>query len=467
MVSLMENLKSFNVSSSRSYKYFCFTIAASVWFYAAYFRTSFGPIADVLENEFDTNTSGVTLINSVYYLTYSFLVIPYGILLQKISPKYLLLYSAFGFAISSLLFSFSNNLVYATIISGICGGLTAPTFISIIKLVEEYWFTTKELPFIIGLQTFFGYSLLFAFRYIQAAVYEKYKNWQITYYFFSICSFLTFIIFLFIVIYDHKREYNKNNSEADDHELLDVTHDKTYKYTAADHDPQVPPYSSITTKLKYAICNRLNWLLCIWGFCAIVIINGFNGLWLINYLRTKFSYSRSLSALISGLYYFTRAFVAIVYGKLAMYYKKRKIFLIIATLSWSGSIFIIYCPQNTHLSLIIIASIISGSGAPIWNILWTLTREYNNYYKCKDIASGMITSIANLGGFSSQLFIAELIDISFAKNNNENGEDNKYTVDNYNDGFIVIPFIILLALIVVLMLKETNARNLDHDYFSK
>eukprot|EP01084_Bolivina_argentea_P274721 468310_1 len=442
------------------YKYFCFAIAVSVWFYGVYFRSSIGPIADVLEETLNTTAVGITMVNSFYYVTYSLSLIPYGLILQYISPKYMILYSSFSFSIASLLFSFSTNVTYATTFSALCGLFLAPAFLSIIKLVEDYWFSTQYLPFMIALQTFFGYNLLFGLRYLQAWIYESHDDWQITYYFFSACSITSFLIFLMITIYDFRYTTQINNET----QLLDTVTDNYDTDTPTVHVISVPiaHKQTIFFKLKYAMCNKLNWMLCVWGFCAITIINGFNGLWLINYFMLKFNYTRTLAAFISGLYYMTRAFTGLAYGKLAVYYKKRKIFLIIATMCWFGSIFTIYCPQKTHLTFIIIATLISGMGAPVWNVYWTLSREYNHYYNCKDIASGFNNSVSNLAGFASQLFIAELIDISY-----ENSNNDEYTVHNYNNGFIVMPIMVSVALIMVLLLKETNAKYLDENYYQE
>ena len=101
--------------------------------------------------------------------------------------------------------------------------------------------------------------------------------------------------------------------------------------------------------------------------------------------------------------------------------------------------------------------------------MWSLNREYNNYFKCKDIATGITNCFQNLGGFVSQLLIAELIDISWnnrgANDYINNTNDGNYTVNDYNYGFILIPIAVFLAIISSLLMKETNAKNLDAQYY--
>lgn len=90
------------------------------------------------------------------------------------------------------------------------GLFSGPAFLAILKLAENEWFNTKKMPVIVGIQVMLSYLLLSGFQILQAWIYDKYKTWQITYYFFALSCIISFILFLIITIYDKCKESNTN-----------------------------------------------------------------------------------------------------------------------------------------------------------------------------------------------------------------------------------------------------------------
>ena len=105
--------------------------------------------------------------------------------------------------------------------------------------------------------------------------------------------------------------------------------------------------------------------------------------------------------------------------------------------------------------------------ASVWGIMWTLSREYNNYYNCKDVASGLTNCCTNIAGFVAQFLIGDLIDVSWKLRGggfvSENDRD--YIEDDYNFAFIVVPISIGVGFIASLFLKETHGVSLDENYY--
>ena len=253
-----------------------------------------------------------------------------------------------------------------------------PAFLALLKLTENEWFNTEYIPFMIGIQVFLGYGLLVIFQIIQAWVYERFNDWQVTYYFFAGLCFISFIIFVIILIYDYyKANMMYDNIEDEDPQLV-LTRIKNGEYSSTKRsisysmskkrsslfrdDTNTELNQKLSTKYKYAVKNIQNWLLITWGFCGLMIVNGVYGLWMINYLMVKFGFSRSISASINGTYYIARAVIAPIVGKLSIRFQKRKIFLIGGALLWTSTLYIIYGPNTMSIPTIISMNIISGIG---------------------------------------------------------------------------------------------------------
>ena len=106
---------------SSIYKYIVFLFSWSAFFFGYYFRNCITPIVDVLEEELDTNATGVGTVGSFIHLWYFWPQILFGILLQFVDGRKVLPFSVLGVGCASLLFSYSTNVRYATFTASIAG----------------------------------------------------------------------------------------------------------------------------------------------------------------------------------------------------------------------------------------------------------------------------------------------------------------------------------------------------------
>ena len=136
-------------------------------------------------------------------------------------------------------------------------------------------------------------------------------------------------------------------------------------------------------------------------------------------------------------------------------------------------VYIIYCDEDTNTYIIIAMTILCGIGAAISPMKWTLIREYNDYYQCSDIASGVMNTIGCSAGFIMPWIIGIMMDYNWEQRGGQTDIDGDriYTVEDYNYGFILIPICLCIYFLIALNLKETNGNivqwNDQQSYFAK
>ena len=475
------------------FKYGIFFSAWSTFFFGYFIRNSISPIVDVLEGDLNTTATGVGILGSFIHLFYFSPQIPYGILLQFVPGKYVMPISSLLLGVSCLLFSYSNNVTYATITLSLTGLSTAPAWLCFVRIIDDL-FTRQQVPFAIGVQMLLTYSGLFLANYIQAQIYQTTNQWRIVFQMVAIGCWITgVLLFLFIYINDQRlkklnpKALMKNGREVSmsAHELaqykrsVSTDNDKTRllsKNSSSSFNGEVKlskkaKLAEMKTAFKRGFTLKLNWILSLWGYAGLSLVNGFIGLWFISYLMTKYGYERENSALISGSFYLMRAVSAPIYGRLAMKFSRRKIFLTVGSLLWICTLIIIYVfDSDIWIGAVIILNLISGVGAGSWGIMWALQREYNAYYNCKDMSAGLVNTIINASGFVTQLFIGEMLDIRWKIRGGEFDEEEGiriYTTNDYQYALLILPVVILIAIISAMSLKETYGNNLDYSQFDK
>ena len=79
-------------------------------------------------------------------------------------------------------------------------------------------------------------------------------------------------------------------------------------------------------------------------------------------------------------------------------------------------------------------NILSGIGCGIIPIGFALVREYNDFYKCSDVASGITNTIGKSSAFVMQWLMGILIDYNWENRNGGFDEHNErdYNVNKYS-----------------------------------
>eukprot|EP01083_Nonionella_stella_P239747 838814_1 len=125
---------------------------------------------------------------------------------------------------------------------------------------------------------------------------------------------------------------------------------------------------------------------------------------------------------------------------------------------------IFHLGPDTNIFIIATLNCIAGFGAGICGVVYTMVREYNTFYNCEDIATGLVASIVNVAGIVFQSAIGFLMDIHWTQRHGQiDGVNGKriYTANDYEFAFISLDIAIGFAIIISLIVKETNGKMVE------
>eukprot|EP01083_Nonionella_stella_P073663 199398_1 len=431
--------------------YFIVIFGGLIFCLIFFYRGSLSPIVDVLEQEFHATSSQIGKMASLFYVGYTVVQIPSGFALEILSAEFLILTAGFGFTAAAFLFGLSQDTSYASTILSIAGVLGGPVWISCLALMGQRM-GNNAIPLWSGIQLFYTYFFLMGMNTLQAYLWDEHYIWREVYFALAGSILLVSICFLAFNLCD--------NTHNDANDQSTTRHKLCFSILRERH---VSSNLSLTV-IKLAFCNPWNYVVGLYNFAVAAIILGFNGLWLIPFLMNKYGYERSLAVVISNLFFISSAIGGLIMGKLSTKYKKRKIFLVISSLMLGGSSLIVHLGKDTNIIIIAILNCISGCGAGCIGMIYAVVREYNVFYSCEDIAGGLVNTIGNMSGVVFPFVIGYLMDVHWMQRNGQRDEINgrrMYNANDYEFAFISIDIAIGFAIIVSLVLKETNGQTIQ------
>ncbi len=126
-------------------------------FYAFQFVLRVSPsfMADDLMAAFKVDACTLGLLFSCYYITYSAVQIPIGIVLDKLKPRRTMTLAIVLCLTGTFVFALSPCLTMAAIGRGLIGAGSAAALLGCLK-VGTIWFHPRRLPFVVGLTFLLG-----------------------------------------------------------------------------------------------------------------------------------------------------------------------------------------------------------------------------------------------------------------------------------------------------------------------
>eukprot|EP01083_Nonionella_stella_P239748 838817_1 len=427
--------------------YFIVMLGGLTYCLIFFYRGSLSPIVDVLEQEFQATSSEIGQISSLFYVGYTIVQIPCGFALEILSAEFVILTACLGFSSTSFLFGLSQDTRFASTIFSVAGILGAPGWLACIALIGQRM-GNNSVPLWSGIQLFYTYFFLMGMNTLQAYLWDEHHIWREVYYVIAGSCLLVSVVFVAFNMCDNAHLSAKHNKGL----CLSIFRERNASSKRS------------INLIKLAFCNPWNYVLGLYVFAVLGVVLGFNGLWLIPFLMTKYGYERKLAAVISNLFFISSAIGGLVMGKLSTKFKKRKIFLIVGSVMLCCSSLIVHLGPETNILIITTLNCASGCGAGIFGVAYAVVREYNVFYNCEDIAGGLVTTIGSLAGFVVQFVIGCLMDVHWLqrKGQMDDGKGKRIYIGNdYEFGFISIDIAICVAIIVSLIIKETNGQMVE------
>lgn len=405
-----------------AYSIFVWLLAILFFFYEFFLRVLPATTAKSIIDSLDIGVEQFAIIGSAYYLVYSFMQIPVGLLLDRLPARLLITVAAAMCSLGALWFSFAHGFMAAFIARLMIGFGSSFGFIALM-IVTLNWFPRKYFAFLIGCGQFLGaLGPLVAGAPIAIMLQAVDGNWRII--FFGVALFgigLSFLIGVFL-----KGKPQNTNSVI----FID----------------KVDPLSKRVKSLLKS--SQVGWIL---GYSAMIYVTMplLGAFWGTSYLETR-GFEKPEAALIISMIWVGLAIGSPLFGRLSDTIKRRKILLATcALMGIIGSLLVLYTRSANiyYLCSLFFCIGIAGSGQ---NLSFAVISEYAPKTLRATALSMNNTAIM---GFAAILppIVTSMIQY-FA-----NG--GPLTEAAFEKGLMAIPLVFSIALIISLVgIKETYCR---------
>lgn len=391
-----------------------------IWFISGLFylyefmhRVIPGIITKELINDFKTTTTTIGGLSASYHISYSFMQIPAGILIDKYGTKVILPLSAILITLGSYLLSKTNSINIAYISRILIGIGSSFSFIGCIKLAS-IWLPKKKFPIIVGITNLLGVTGAIIGGRPIATLTECY-GWRKV---ITIMS-ITGIIFSFLLLIFIKEK--KNNTIKEKMNF---------------------------NKIKNIFTIKKIWIISLYAGLIIVPIASYSELWGMIFITNNYNLEKPIAAQIISLTFIGISIGGPTFGYMSNILKKKNI-MILGNIGAIISLTAIINIKNLNLNMLSILHILFGFFTSSMLLSFVInTQEINK--SLKGTSTGLTNTIIMSVGVIFQPIIGKLIDTLKNKNLNYNILNN---TNYYQISLMPIILCQIIALIIIILIK--------------
>ncbi|MCP5492652.1 MAG: MFS transporter [Chlamydiales bacterium] len=327
------------MSSKRTFTvYGCFVWGLSIlfFFYEFFLRVLPGTMAANIINNLDLTVEQFSLIGSGYYITYSLMQIPVGMLLDRFAIRFLVTGACALCAFGTFWFSIAQSSTPAFVARLLIGAGSAFGFVGLMVMTLN-WFPKKYFAFLLGWGQLLGaIGPLVAGGPVALVLKAVDGNWRLI--FLSVALFgvgLTVLIALFL----------KGKPTSDETVIF------------------VDRYAPLSKRLKSLLTRSQIWWIVIFSATVYFSMPLLGAIWGTSYLTTR-GFEKSTAAFILSMIWIGLAVGSPLLGRLSDQVKRRKPF--VALCSMIGiitSITLLYIPITNQLALGFLFFLIGFAGS--------------------------------------------------------------------------------------------------------
>jgi len=404
------------------YSYFIWGLAVLFFFYEFFLRVLPATVAKQIFQDIDISIEQFALIGSGYYLAYSVMQFPVGILLDKFSAKLWVTIAVMTCALGAIWFSFSDGFISAFISRLMIGFGSSFGFISLM-VVTLNWFSKKHFAFLIGCGQLLGaLGPLCAGAPIALIMAQTHGDWRLI---FLWVALFGVVLGLAIAFFYKDKPLSKKK-------IVFV-------------DKKKP----LRKQLAALLVRPQVWWILLYTGVVYVTIPLLGAFWGASYLEAR-GFASPKAALMISMIWLGLAIGSPIFGRWSDWMKRRKpLMALCAILGITSSVLLLWTPNENpyYLGLLFFLLGIAGSGQ---NLAFAIITEHSP----KDLhATALGMNNTALMGFAAIIppFVTTII-----RSYTNNGE---LTALAFEKGFSLIPIFFALALVLVLFaIKETFCR---------
>ncbi|MDA9272002.1 MFS transporter [bacterium] len=406
----MINETSMNLSISSTSKRIWFTGASFVLF-QFFLQLSSGVVIGEIMHDMQLSALAAGALSSSFYIIYTSLQVPVGILFDRNNARHLLTINALicttGCFVFAHSFSFTGLILGRTLI----GAGSAFAFVGLTHLIRQH-FRINHFAFIIGLSETLGF-IATVLGIIGMGAFINLWGWR---------SFINGAVIFGILITGLCWRYIPNEP------------------------PSRKPKQNYGNQLLCILKNKKIWINGLFIGLTFAIVTVFGALWAVPFIQVKLGCSMREASLVNALFFLGTGLSCPLFGWLSNYFSKRNPLILCSCLITTLLLFgVLYIPtQNLTIMacLMFLVGLCCGSYILSYPIANELAPE-NGLSTC----TGFINTLALVTTPILQPFIGYLLDAS-------SSTPGVYTLTNYQHALLIMPGLLLIACILVCYLPE-------------
>ncbi|MBA4118287.1 MAG: hypothetical protein C0514_05255 [Candidatus Puniceispirillum sp.] len=404
-----------------------------VWGCAALFygfqfvlRVSPGVIAEDLMRDLALDACMTGVLASCYYIGYSAMQIPTGVILDRFGPRRPLVFACLLCCIGALIFGYAQSLTLLQIGRTFMGVGSAFAFLSCVKLASLY-FPPRILSILVGLTLSvgtFGATVAGApFGMLVDAT-----NWRVANYVLAGVSLLIALA-AWIVIREnaaHTASREENRSEP------------------------------LIQGIKSVLVNPQTWIYGLYGFAMYVPLSGFADLWGTPFITEAYKMDKTTAAGVTSLFYIGLGFGAPLWSYWAtriLSYRRAMMWGALTSTIFMTSV--LYLPMSLLPLYVVMA--LAGFCAGSQFMAFAAVSALHPLHRTAT-SSGVHNMLCMLSGVAMQPLLGHFLDRCLACDPKCVGVMGRYTHEHFLWSLAIIPVFLVIAFVLTLVMKETFPR---------
>lgn len=397
------------------------------YFYQFTIRVSPSVLADHIMADLGLHATAMGALASWYYIGYTGMQIPVGLLIDRIGVRLPLSVAALLCVAGCYLFSISDNLAVMSFGRLMMGVGSALGFLSCVK-TASLWFSPQRLGLIIGMTMMIG-TMGGIFGGLPLSELVEHVGWRTSVQGLSVFGLILAIYAYTVIKENHHSPYQVQVDHSDKHWLVPVV-----------------------DALKDILTNKYTYISGLYGGMMYVHLSGFADLWGPTFVSQSYGEDMSLSAGAVSMIYFGVAFGAPLAALMADYFKSYRIVLFIgavgAGLLFTANLYLVHLPFDYLYPMYFFIGIFSGS-----QFLCFAAVCSGNCHSKTGAAAGIHNMMCMASGIIFQPLIGYLLDYNWDGKTVANTPI--YAASDYNLALMVIPASLAIAALACVFMKET------------
>ena len=409
---------------NKIYPWFVWFLGASFFFYKYLVQVSPSVMTTDLMHTFNVNGVGLGNLSACYFYAYLMMQIPVGMLLDKFSPRYLTALAILICGVSTFIFSETNSLILACISRAFIGFGAAFAAVSCFKMAA-LWFPPKRFALISGMCMTAAMLGAVGGQAPLSLLVQDF-GWRTALKIIAGLGILLSLIYVFLV------------------------RDKASKSSLIQEERKTHPL--LILKSKQA------WLLSLYSGLAFAPVSVFGGLWGVPFLQQAYQLTAPKAALAVSWIFIGFAVGAPLLGWLSDFMCKRKPLMIFGTILATVCLLIVLSGSTRYVELISAYLFLFGFGASGFFISFSMIREGFPLLLTATVL-GFMNTFDSICEALTEPFVGILLDFGW------DGEIvdgvHQFSTHGYQIALLLLPVYLIIAIILLGFIKETNCLNFD------